>query len=775
MKGLGRARRGTTTVTSSHDRAPFFRAQTPQTPPPLPRSSTHYCALPSPAPQMPPLAPLSFFLLRLLLLVLSSLPSPLAVEILAKSRLETCAKVSGSDDLTCGRKIVVDMAVPSGSSGGEASIVAELVEVEENDTQKMQTIRSPPVITINKSAAYALYELMYIRDVSYKPEEFYVKTHKCEPDASAKVVEICERLRDQNGHIIEHTQPICCPCGPQRRVPSSCGNFFDKLVKGKANTAHCLRFPGDWFHVFGIGRRSLGFSVKIQVKKGSSLSEVVVGPENRTVLSSDNFLRVNLIGDFVGYTSIPSFEDFYLVTPRSGTAGQPQELGRNFSKWMLLERVRFTLDGLECNKIGVGYEAYRGQPNFCSSPLWSCLHNQLWHFWEADQNRISRNQPPQYVVEGRFERINQHPSAGSHSFSVGITEVLNTNLLIELSADDIEYVYQRSPGKIISINIPTFEALTQFGTATIMTKNIGKLEASYSLTFDCMRGVSYVEEQFFIMKPDEVVSRSFYLYPTTDQAAKYRCAAILKASDFTEVDRAECQFTTTATILDNGSQIVPADEPKKNGIHAFFEAIKGMWNTMWDGVIDFFTGKACRSKCASFFDFSCHMHYVCMNWILMFGLLLAILPTVIVLLWLLHQKGFFDPLYDWLEDRFGTKYRHDRKYSKRKRALKHSHHHGDGHRKHHKGTSHTLKRGKNTHHVLHKHDHFEPDRHLRHENALRVHKEGHKHRHSTASSRMQQRERLSRHGTFLREIEVMEHETSKQHNKKKIGHKHSHD
>lgn len=47
------------------------------------------------------------------------------------------------------------------------------------------------------------------------------------------------------------------------------------------------------------------------------LQEVIVGPENRTVLSNDKFLRVNLIGDFVGYTSLPSFEDFYLVIPRS--------------------------------------------------------------------------------------------------------------------------------------------------------------------------------------------------------------------------------------------------------------------------------------------------------------------------------------------------------------------------------------------------------------------------------------------------------------------------
>ncbi|CAL5390561.1 unnamed protein product [Camellia sinensis] len=82
----------------------------------------------------------------------------------------------------------------------------------------------------------------------------------------------CERLRDENGHVIEHTEPTCCPCGDQPRVPSSCGNFFDKMMKGKANTAHCLRFPGDWFHVFGIGQRSVGFSIRIEVKTASTIS-----------------------------------------------------------------------------------------------------------------------------------------------------------------------------------------------------------------------------------------------------------------------------------------------------------------------------------------------------------------------------------------------------------------------------------------------------------------------------------------------------------------------
>ncbi|KAJ4952977.1 hypothetical protein NE237_029809 [Protea cynaroides] len=50
--------------------------------------------------------------------------------------------------------------------------------------------------------------------------------------------------------------------------------------------------------------------------------------------------------------------------------------------------MRFTLDGLECNKNGVSYEAYNRQPNFCSSPFWSCLHNQLCNYWEVCREEL---------------------------------------------------------------------------------------------------------------------------------------------------------------------------------------------------------------------------------------------------------------------------------------------------------------------------------------------------------------------------------------------------
>ncbi|CAL5065996.1 unnamed protein product [Urochloa decumbens] len=670
-------------------------------------------------------------------------------EILSKSRIESCERDSNAGGrLSCAQKLVLDLAVPSGTSGGEASLVTKVVDVV-NGTEPTRSVRNPPVITISKSAVAAVFDLNYLYDAVYKPEEHIVQTRKCEPYAGGNVVGECERLWDANGNVIPYTEPNCCPCGPNQRAPSSCGNFFDKIAKGKRNTAHCLRFPGDRFHVWEIGTSSLGFSIRVQVKKGSSVSEVVVGPENKTVVSSDNFLKVNLVGDFSGYESIPSFEGFYLVTPQKGAgSGQrPQDLGDEHSKWMLLERVRF---GPECNKIGVGYQAFQSQPNFCSAPLSSCLNEQLSNFWESDRNRIDRNQVPLYIVEGRYQRINQHPNAGAHSFSLGVTEVRASNLLLELNADDIEYFYQRSPGKIMGIDVATFEALSQVGTAKVTTKNIGKLEASYRLTFTCLSGISQLEEQYYVMKPGEAIVRSFDLRTSTDQAEKYLCAAILKASDFTEVDRVECQFSTAATVFNNGTQIGPTDEHKKGGFWAFLDDIKAFCINFWDFVIDFLTGKSCSwTKCSSLFDFSCHFQYICIGWVVLICLVIAMVPIGAVVLWLLHQKGLFDPAYDWWEDQLGVETYHPghRKGHHGRHHHRHSHRHGDHHHYHrHHHNHHAHHRGKSEashHHVLHRHGGWEPDpaaveeghRRQRHDMALGVQHRGgagYKHRHGKA-------------------------------------------
>uniref|UniRef100_B9GW75 Generative cell specific-1/HAP2 domain-containing protein n=1 Tax=Populus trichocarpa TaxID=3694 RepID=B9GW75_POPTR len=111
-----------------------------------------------------------------------------------------------------------------------------------------------------------------------------------------------------------------------------------------------------------------------------------------------------------------------------------------------------------------------------------------------------------------------------------------------------------------------------------------------SLQFDCSRGVA-------VMELSEVTIRSLKIYPATDKAARYVCAAILKDSSFNETDPAECQLFTTATILENGARFAPF-RPPKISINGFFESIEDIWNRIWEGLVASITGKV-GSACAA--------------------------------------------------------------------------------------------------------------------------------------------------------------------------------
>ncbi|CAI0415668.1 unnamed protein product [Linum tenue] len=127
-------------------------------------------------------------------------------------------------------------------SGRESSIVAEIVEVEENSTDYMQTLRRPPVITIHRSPAYAIYQLIHnirVMMLLIDLSEYSVKTRKCEPDALKECVR-----HDEIGHVIEHSE----------------------TAYSFAQEELCR------FLVFGIGQRSVGFSIQIEVKVGSKVS-----------------------------------------------------------------------------------------------------------------------------------------------------------------------------------------------------------------------------------------------------------------------------------------------------------------------------------------------------------------------------------------------------------------------------------------------------------------------------------------------------------------------
>ena len=56
---------------------------------------------------------------------------------------------------------------------------------------------------------------------------------------------------------------------------------------------------------------------------------------------------------------------------------------------MFISKELVTLDGSECDKIGVSYEAFQNQANKCSMIIGSCLKNQLEDFNSDDLQRIN--------------------------------------------------------------------------------------------------------------------------------------------------------------------------------------------------------------------------------------------------------------------------------------------------------------------------------------------------------------------------------------------------
>ena len=69
--------------------------------------------------------------------------------------------------------------------------------------------------------------------------------------------------------------------------------------------------------------------------------------------------------------------------------------------WMFIEKELCTGSGLECNKIGVSYSAFRNEEGKCGKPIGSCIRNQIEDYVQADLQRIQVGQSPNYFISSK--------------------------------------------------------------------------------------------------------------------------------------------------------------------------------------------------------------------------------------------------------------------------------------------------------------------------------------------------------------------------------------
>jgi len=54
------------------------------------------------------------------------------------------------------------------------------------------------------------------------------------------------------------------------------------------------------------------------------------------------------------------------------------------NKYLIVNANNISVNGDECNKVGVSYEAFYKQNNRCGMPQSNCLNNQPSHLWKHD-------------------------------------------------------------------------------------------------------------------------------------------------------------------------------------------------------------------------------------------------------------------------------------------------------------------------------------------------------------------------------------------------------
>lgn len=85
-----------------------------------------------------------------------------------------------------------------------------------------------------------------------------------------------------------------------------------------------------------------------------NVTQIVLSPSTPRSTAAGGRVSAQLVGDLTPYRAFPVLTSQLLLMPALSSVSQ-----LNPAEWMLLDRGMVTLDGSECNKIGVGFTAFR--------------------------------------------------------------------------------------------------------------------------------------------------------------------------------------------------------------------------------------------------------------------------------------------------------------------------------------------------------------------------------------------------------------------------------
>ncbi|KAG5490927.1 hypothetical protein JIQ42_00812 [Leishmania sp. Namibia] len=501
------------------------------------------------------------------------LAQPSRAAFVGSSLISYCSD-SGDEKIDCTKKMVVTVTVEGKQLPGEESLLFlnSATDMTVNNGTAVQF--SPLRITTSRSAVRYRYPLFYVQNYNAKPYEATVKgklLNQCNADFNAETA-TCGLAYDAAGKPIPFSQGFCCDCSmcqtlglcrPDARANTAC-NIFDKYT-----TASCLRFGKRWYSGYTIGRYVTWYTVNLTLSRNVS-----VGSEGASEISMQKVV-MQLTPSSDGETAGEEWNVMARILGDYAPGDQPLDLTprmlfapaipRNDARvqagaaeWMLLPTNLVTLDGRECDKVGVSYEAFASQGNMCNLRPGSCLNSQLEDYRTADLQRIAAGKKGQYMATSIGDFSLEHDTTASPYISYTTRSPPGTMVSITVSADDLEYTVGLASGKIVSaaLNKPTLEAGTTDGAMTVVVRNTATVTGRLVVgTVNCSHGVFPMKAQALSLAAQQQSAITFNVYMQSSYTSEgANCTVVVRNAQEVITDVRVVSWKVASTDFNNGTQ-----------------------------------------------------------------------------------------------------------------------------------------------------------------------------------------------------------------------------
>eukprot|EP00750_Incisomonas_marina_P009609 INCI16055.4.p1 GENE.INCI16055.4~~INCI16055.4.p1 ORF type:complete len:823 (-),score=120.06 INCI16055.4:196-2664(-) len=559
--------------------------------------------------------------------------------VLAKSNLETCTSSSSSSGLAssdCALKLVVTYAVPTGQNATDA---LELVISSVEDSSSGQQLFADKQVTlvINKTPIYFYYPTTYVKTVNYQPFEqlsygstnffgsytafndnpFYGDINSCD-DTDESDTPTCGWAYDGDRNKIPASQGRCCKCSFWNDLGidnayNTRGNVQCNLESAYSQSSHCLRFDPLDYHVYSLGVPETYYAVQIvtnvcpvsnaagspssspttvpQPSESCQSSAVTLSADVLSAKSADGLVYATLLGSLEAFSPAPTFESKYLAVPAgtnpssdcSGSvdadATGVDQVARCSSRiqagsdyWMFLDRSYF---GETCNKIGVSYESFRFQSDFCEQAYGSCTRDQLADFWDYDQQERDAGRTGVYWAKNQgtlgLDDLQMADASGasllqgnlgtdgsrSSSLLFMSDRYQQTLVVLELAADDVSFLINVEDGTIDSVAIEDFEENSNDGVLLVTVTSLGTdatENAGYTVSVgQCDDGIVVGGAHVLSLAGGASATVQFVVEANyeigTVTSRDHACTVTLYNSRAEAVDTSVAEFSTNATVV----------------------------------------------------------------------------------------------------------------------------------------------------------------------------------------------------------------------------------